>query len=59
MACHRCDECQGQDHHWLPACPDPEEEYDRDTECLARWECKHCDATLPYDPDSDDGFPRG
>ena len=55
--CRRCSECMESEHHWLSD-PRPDVDDDATDEQLAAaeyvWQCKHCPATKPYDPDEED-----
>jgi hypothetical protein len=57
-ACRRCTECPGQAHHWM-------EGFDEDDEgelldpMDPRWQCKHCEFSMPYIVDGFEGDDDG
>lgn len=57
IPCRRCSECTGQEHHWLsePDLQDDEKDFEEGVNDYV-YQCKHCPATRPYDPDEDDDY---
>lgn len=62
IKCRRCSECVGSEHHWLSD-PRPDVDDDATDEQIAAapyvWQCKHCPATKPYDPDDPEMYGDG
>lgn len=51
--CRRCVACAGASHHWMPGFDDGDWEHSPEPRPV--WGCKHCDFTMPMDPDDTDG----
>ena len=52
-SCRRCHQCSGLSHHWMHDFDDGDWEHSPEPRPV--WGCKHCEFTMPMDPDDIEG----